>query len=111
MNFDQLKFKSIRIGHDSYKIITNLSCSNLYKLSINHDSSTNSLTQEIGLNSPSDLTPGVYEGGFKVWECSRDMIDFIQNDLQLTGTMNNCLDVSLVFYQKYVYDHLTIFTC
>ena len=29
------------------------------------------------LNSTTDLVTGVYEGGFKVWECSKDIIEFI----------------------------------
>lgn len=94
VNFDGLKFKSIKIGNDSFKIITNLSCSQLFKSSVDHDGDAIG-SREVGLNSPSDLTPGVYEGGFKVWECSRDMVQFINDDLQLTGTIN-CLDVSLL---------------
>lgn len=26
---------------------------------------------------PSDVSPGVYEGGFQLWECSLDLIDFL----------------------------------
>ncbi|KAG8877980.1 hypothetical protein FRB97_002866 [Tulasnella sp. 331] len=29
------------------------------------------------LNAPSDLVPGVYEGGFKTWECSVDLTTYI----------------------------------
>ena len=28
--------------------------------------------------SESDLVSGVYEGGLKVWECSFDLVDYIQ---------------------------------
>lgn len=28
-------------------------------------------------NSDSDLIPQVYEGGFKVWECTQDLADFL----------------------------------
>ena len=27
----------------------------------------------------SDLISGVYEGGLKVWECTFDMVDYLQN--------------------------------
>ena len=27
------------------------------------------------LDAPSDLVPGVYEGGLKTWECSLDLVD------------------------------------
>lgn len=29
------------------------------------------------LNSPSDLVPGVYEGGLKTWECSLDLAAYL----------------------------------
>jgi len=29
------------------------------------------------LDSPSDLVPGVYEGGLKTWECSLDLVDYL----------------------------------
>ena len=32
------------------------------------------------LNSPSDLVSGVYEGGFKVWECTQDLLDLLTGD-------------------------------
>lgn len=31
----------------------------------------------MGLNSNSDLIRGVYEGGFKTWECSLDLVQFL----------------------------------
>ncbi|PFH48079.1 hypothetical protein AMATHDRAFT_49792 [Amanita thiersii Skay4041] len=31
------------------------------------------------LDSPSDLVPGQYEGGFKTWECSLDVVDYLEN--------------------------------
>lgn len=34
----------------------------------------------------SDLIPGVYEGGLKVWECAFDLVQFLsESDLDLTG--------------------------
>ena len=30
-----------------------------------------------GLSSGDDLTPGVYEGGFKTWECAIDLAQYL----------------------------------
>lgn len=29
------------------------------------------------LDAPSDLVPGVYEGGLKTWECSLDLVGYL----------------------------------
>lgn len=29
------------------------------------------------IEAPSDLVPGVYEGGLKTWECSTDLVDYL----------------------------------
>lgn len=31
------------------------------------------------LDAPSDLIPGVYEGGLKTWECSLDLVDYLDS--------------------------------
>ena len=31
------------------------------------------------LDNPSDLIPGVYEGGLKTWECSLDLVDYLDS--------------------------------
>ncbi|TFK25243.1 hypothetical protein FA15DRAFT_703941 [Coprinopsis marcescibilis] len=31
------------------------------------------------LDTPSDLLPGVYEGGLKTWECSLDLVEYLEN--------------------------------
>ncbi|KAJ3784673.1 hypothetical protein GGU10DRAFT_22214 [Lentinula aff. detonsa] len=33
------------------------------------------------LDTPSDLVPGVYEGGLKTWECSLDLVDYLHASL------------------------------
>lgn len=33
-----------------------------------------------GILADSDLVSGVYEGGFKVWECAVDMVEFLNNE-------------------------------
>jgi protein-histidine N-methyltransferase len=37
------------------------------------------------IDAPSDLLPGVYEGGFKTWECSVDLISYLDSN-SLPGT-------------------------
>lgn len=36
------------------------------------------------IEAPSDLIPGVYEGGMRVWECSLDLVEYLdgRNDIQ-----------------------------
>lgn len=34
----------------------------------------------IGLKSNTDLIPGVYEGGFKIWESTQDMIQYVNEN-------------------------------
>ncbi|KAJ4470593.1 hypothetical protein C8J55DRAFT_563921 [Lentinula edodes] len=34
------------------------------------------------LDTPSDLVPGVYEGGMKTWECSLDLVDYLHASLK-----------------------------
>ncbi len=36
------------------------------------------------LDAPSDLVPGVYEGGLKTWECSLDLVDYLDG-LKVNG--------------------------
>jgi protein-histidine N-methyltransferase len=31
------------------------------------------------LDATSDLVPGVYEGGLKTWECSLDLVDYLDS--------------------------------
>jgi protein-histidine N-methyltransferase len=39
---------------------------------------TNDMKQALEfLDTPSDLVPGVYEGGLKTWECSLDLVDYL----------------------------------
>lgn len=52
------------------------------------------------IEAPSDLVPGVYEGGLKTWECSLDLVDYL--DSLKTGPLFNgfedkrILEVSLL---------------
>lgn len=31
------------------------------------------------LKAPSDLVPGIYEGGLKTWECSLDLVEYLHH--------------------------------
>ncbi|TFK41589.1 hypothetical protein BDQ12DRAFT_389843 [Crucibulum laeve] len=39
------------------------------------------------LEAPSDLVPGIYEGGLKTWECSLDLVDYLSS-LKTPGAVN-----------------------
>lgn len=34
---------------------------------------------------PLDVVPGVYEGGFQLWECTLDLLDFMENSIDFSG--------------------------
>ena len=40
------------------------------------------------VDGESDLVPGQYEGGLKVWECSVDLLDFFLRSPELHGLSN-----------------------
>ena len=42
---------------------------------------SNSQTALQFLEAPSDLVAGVYEGGLKTWECSFDLVDYLDSHL------------------------------
>jgi len=45
----------------------------------NQEDGVNDRTQALEfLDAPSDLVPGVYEGGLKTWECSLDLVDYLE---------------------------------
>ena len=53
------------------------------------------------LDAPSDLVPGVYEGGLKTWECSLDLVEHL-HELQCSSNFggfagNRVLEVNLLF--------------
>ena len=52
------------------------------------------------LDAPSDLVPGVYEGGLKTWECSLDLVEHL-HELQSSSNFggfagNRVLEVSFI---------------
>lgn len=38
-------------------------------------------------DAPSDLVPGVYEGGLKTWECCLDLVDYLESNELLKSPM------------------------
>lgn len=52
------------------------------------------------LDKPSDLIPGVYEGGLKTWECSLDLVaylDSLKDQSNYSGFIGrNILEVSKI---------------
>ena len=55
-------------------------------------------------DNPSDLVPGVYEGGLKTWECSMDLVAHLQeavtNHAGLSG--KHILEVSRIDFCMYL---------
>ena len=43
------------------------------------DAPTNEHSDLDFLEAPSDLVPGIYEGGLKTWECSLDLVDCLES--------------------------------
>ena len=42
----------------------------------------------VAYSAHSDLIPGIYEGGMKIWECTHDLIDYLSTDstVSLSGS-------------------------
>ncbi|KAJ8489435.1 hypothetical protein ONZ45_g13590 [Pleurotus djamor] len=66
---------------------------------VNHDLSPTTAHQSHSkgdalkyIDSPSDLVPGVYEGGLKTWECSLDLVDYL-HDTPVASRGMSCLEV------------------
>lgn len=63
------------------------------------------------LDAPSDLVPGVYEGGLKTWECSLDLVDYLdglKDGAEYSSFMGKkILDVRLLPYSTGIYQDLT----
>ena len=58
--------------------------------SINDDRTSNNVSNETG----TDLIAGVYEGGFKIWECSYDVLTYLQELVDTNDSMfSNVLDL------------------
>lgn len=44
------------------------------------------------IDAPSDIVPGVYEGGLKTWECSADLAGYLEG-VDITNRAHNILEV------------------
>ena len=49
------------------------------------------------LDAPSDLVPGIYEGGLKTWECSLDLVAYLDSTENRHVQGNRVLEVFLIF--------------
>ncbi|KAL1700263.1 hypothetical protein EV121DRAFT_283512 [Schizophyllum commune] len=47
------------------------------------------------LDAPSDLVPGLYEGGLKTWECSLDLVDYLDGLQAGEGTSSDATASSM----------------
>ncbi|KAL1719228.1 hypothetical protein EV715DRAFT_199346 [Schizophyllum commune] len=47
------------------------------------------------LDAPSDLVPGLYEGGLKTWECSLDLVDYLDGLQAGEGTSSDAAASSM----------------
>jgi hypothetical protein len=80
--------KLIEVTQDRYKEIAENLTNSTFEIFVSND-------VEIGFislvdNRSSDLISGEYEGGFKVWECTQDLVDYF------TGSEENELDQKVV---------------
>jgi protein-histidine N-methyltransferase len=48
-------------------------------------------TEIVEIYSKNDLAPGLYEGGFKLWECSLDLVDYLAEKVPKTNTSRSLL--------------------
>ncbi|XP_050428586.1 histidine protein methyltransferase 1 homolog [Adelges cooleyi] len=69
MELEDIQFQSLTFGNNTMKVIT-------------EDPSTHS----------SDLIPGIYEGGYKLWECTADMLNYLSNNINIVKG-NSILDL------------------
>lgn len=61
-------------------------------------SENRSLDSVPGVSSGSDVIDGIYEGGFKVWECTHDLINLIERETDIVSG-KSILDVSSCYSQ------------
>ena len=54
------------------------------------------------VDTPSDLVPGIYEGGLKIWECSLDLVNYLdqirETDIKGKRLLEVCSYHLMIFY-------------
>lgn len=75
----------VEIGH----VIVNAALSDIKKKSAN--GSTNKV--ELADEAHSDLVAGEYEGGLKIWECTYDLIEFLEEHVEIHFKDKTVLDL------------------
>ena len=76
VQIETLSLKTFKFGKDELLFVNQLdvpkSSSENIDMTLNKQNSTS-------IESNTDLVSGVYEGGFKIWECSYDLLSYLQD--------------------------------
>lgn len=80
--------KSIEVSQDRYKEIAENFPNSTFDVFVSNETEIGFIS--LGDNRSSDLISGEYEGGFKIWECTQDLIDFF------TGSEENEFEGKIV---------------
>lgn len=67
------------------------------------DTQENDVVNMLNLSGNSDLIKGVYEGGFKTWECSIDMVQYLSGLPEEQITNKRVLEVRYIYIHIYIY--------
>lgn len=67
--------------------------------------SYSSITVEAALSAKDDIKPGLYEGGFKTWECAVDLAAYLagksEEIISTLGTQGlHVIEVSKAFFKR-----------
>lgn len=111
--------KKIEINAERYKEIAKNNCSTKVNCFVSNDIEIGFLkNSSLTENTKNDLIPDLYEGGFQVWECTKDLADYLTNEASkefegkaicdlgcsagLLGIIGIINGASLVHFQDYV---------
>ncbi|GKZ01244.1 histidine protein methyltransferase 1 [Mayamaea pseudoterrestris] len=61
--------------------------------SLTSTTTSSSRTLKLRTHHPSDLLPGVYEGGATVWEGSYDLIEYLQQNMEMIAGVRSVLEL------------------
>lgn len=68
--------KLIKISPEKYKEISESFLNSHFDVFVSNEIEIGYFSLADNRNSNSDLIAGEYEGGFKIWECTQDLVDF-----------------------------------
>jgi protein-histidine N-methyltransferase len=70
--------------------------------SIDNEDPDKDVANMLNLSGNTDLIKGVYEGGFKTWECSIDMVQYLSGLPEDQITNKRVLEVNkYIVYKRY----------